>query len=150
MVGAMLSDVAALLAKQACREVVLQAAEAVDAQNYNAFVALFTEDATLVRPGGAALTGRADILQAYRSKDPHRMTHHLICNHLVTLTAADKAVSRCKVVLYASDQRRALTPKGRQADAQQLAGVIEDALVLTAQGWLIQHRQAWFELMIQA
>ena len=48
----MLSDVAGLLAKQACREVVLQAADAVDAQNYDAFVALFTEDATLVRPGG--------------------------------------------------------------------------------------------------
>ena len=146
----MLSDVAALLAKQACREVVLQAAEAVDAQYYDAFVALFTDDATLVRPGGPTLTGRAEILQAYRSKDPDRMTHHLICNHQVTLTSADKAASRCKVLLYASDQRRELTPKGRQADAQQLAGVIEDVLVLTAEGWQIHHRQAWFELLIQA
>jgi ketosteroid isomerase-like protein len=146
----MLSDVAALLAKQACRDVVLQAAEAVDAQDYDAFVALFTEDATLVRPGGPVLTGRAEILQAYRSKDPHRMTHHLICNHQVTLTAAEQAKSRCKVLLYASDQRRALTPQGRQADAQQMAGVIEDVLVLTTQGWQIQKRQAWFELLIQA
>lgn len=146
----MLSDVAALLAKQACREVVLQAAEAVDAQNYDAFVALFTEDATLVRPGGPVLTGRAEILQAYRSKDPHRMTHHLICNHQVTLTAPDKASSRCKVLLYASDQRRELTPKGRQADTQQMAGVIEDGLVLTAEGWQIHSREAWFELLIQA
>jgi uncharacterized protein (TIGR02246 family) len=146
----MLSDVDVLLAKQACREVVLQAADAVDAQDYEAFVALFTEDATLVRPGGPVLTGRAQILEAYRSKDPHRMTHHLICNHGVTLTAADRAASRCKVLLYASDQRRELTPKGRQADPQQMAGVIEDALVLTAEGWKIQHRRAWFELLIQA
>lgn len=146
----MLSDVATLLAKQACREVVLQAAEAVDAQDYDAFVALFTEDASLVRPGGPEIKGRADILQAYLSKDPHRMTHHLICNHLVTLTAPDRAASRCKVLLYASDQRRTLTPKGRQADAQQMAGVIEDALVHTAEGWKIQSRRAWFELLIQA
>lgn len=146
----MLNDVAALLAKQACREVVLQAADAVDAQDYDAFVALFTEDATLVRPGGPELKGRAEILQAYRSKDPHRMTHHVICNHQVALTAPDKAASRCKVLLYASDQRRELTPKGRLADAQQMAGVIEDALVLTATGWQIQNRQAWFELLIQA
>ena len=145
----MLNDVAALLAKQACREVVLQAADAVDAQDYDAFVALFTEDATLVRPGGPELKGRVEILQAYRSKDPHRMPHHLICNHQVTLTEPNKASSRCKVLLYASDQRRELTPKGRQADAQQMAGVIEDALVLTAEGWLIQSRQAWFELLIQ-
>ena len=145
----MLNDLAALLAKQACREVVLQAADAVDAQDYDAFVALFTEDATLVRPGGPELKGRAEILHAYRSKDPHRMTHHLICNHQVTLTEPNKASSRCKVLLYASDQRRELTPKGRQADAQQMAGVIEDVLVLTAEGWLIQSRQAWFELLIQ-
>jgi hypothetical protein len=30
-----------------------------------------------------------------------------------------------------------------------MAGVIEDALVLTSEGWQIQHRQAWFELLIQ-
>lgn len=146
----MLSDVSALLAKQACREVVLQAADAVDAQDYDAFVALFTEDATLVRPGGPELKGRAEILQAYRSKDPHRMTHHLICNHQVTLTEPNKASSRCKVLLYASDERRELTPKGRLADAQQMAGVIQDALILTAEGWKIQSRRAWFELLIQA
>ena len=145
----MLTDLAALLAKQACREVVLQAAEAVDAQDYDTFVALFTEDADLVRPGGPELKGRAEILRAYRSKDPHRVTHHLICNHLVTVTAADTAASRCRVLLYASDQRRELTPKGRQADAQQMAGVIEDALVLTDEGWKIQRRHAWFELLIQ-
>lgn len=146
----MLSEVAALLAKQACRDVVLQAAEAVDAQDYDTLVALFTEDATLVRPTGPALQGREEILQAYRSKDPHRMTHHVICNHQVRLTAPDQAASRCKVLLYASDQRRELTPKGRQADAQQMAGVIEDVLVLTHEGWQIQQRQAWFELLIQA
>ena len=146
----MLSDVPALLAKQACRELVLQAADAVDAQDYDAFVALFTEDATLVRPGGPELKGRAEILQAYRSKDPHRMTHHLICNHQVTLTEPNKASSRCKVLLYASDEQRELTPKGRLADAQQMAGVIQDALILTAEGWKIQSRRAWFELLIQA
>lgn len=145
----MLSDIAALLAKQACRDVVLKAAEVIDAQDYNAFVALFTEDATLVRPGGSVLKGRAEILQAYLNKDPHRMTHHLICNHQVTLPAADRALSRCKVLLLASDQRRELTPKGRQADSQQMSGVIEDVLVLSAEGWQIQNRLAWFELLIQ-
>jgi hypothetical protein len=31
-----------------------------------------------------------------------------------------------------------------------MAGVIQDALILTAEGWKIQSRRAWFELLIQA
>jgi ketosteroid isomerase-like protein len=146
----MLSDVEALIAKQACCEVVLKAAAAVDAQDYDALVSLFAPDAQLQRPGGAVLRGRAEILQAYRSKDPQRMTHHVITNHLVTLTAVDRAESRCKVLLYATDQRHASTPQGRPADAQQLLGVIVDALIRTDAGWQIQSRLAWFELQIQA
>lgn len=148
MVGAMLSELEILLAKQACREVVLQAAAAVDAQDYDTLVALFAEDAQVQRPGGGVLRGRSEILQAYRSKDPRRLTHHLISNHLVTLTGDDRGESRCKVLLYASDQERALTPQGRRADSQQLLGVIVDGLVRTEAGWKIQSRQAWFELLV--
>jgi 3-phenylpropionate/cinnamic acid dioxygenase small subunit len=148
MVGKMLNEIDALLAKQACSELVLKAAAAVDAQDYDTFVTLFTQDAHLQRPGGVVLRGRAEILQAYRSKDPQRLTFHVISNHFVTLTAVDRAESRCKVMLYATDQRRPATSLGRQADAQQLYGVIHDALIRTDAGWKIQNRQAWFELLI--
>lgn len=145
----MLSELDALLAKQACSELVLKAAAAVDAQDYDTLVALFTPDAQLQRPGGVVLRGRDEILQAYRSKDPQRMTCHVITNHLVTLTDVDRAESRCKVMLYASDQRRVATFQGRQADSEQLLGVIVDALIRTDAGWQIQNRQAGFELLIQ-
>ena len=49
-------------AQNACRDVILAAAEAVDQQDYTALVSLFCEDAVVVRPGGAALQGRSAIL----------------------------------------------------------------------------------------
>ena len=138
-----------LQAEKACRDVVLSAAQAVDQQQYEALVALFTEDATLVRPGGALLRGRSEILAAYMSKDPNRITHHLVCNHQVTFSDSGMAESRCKVLLYASHKHRDLTPQGRLADPTHQVGVIVDTLSLTEQGWKIQNRNAWFELLIQ-
>ena len=75
-------DALALLqAEKECRDLVLAAAEAVDQQDYETLVQLFTEDATLVRPGGSELRGRAEIFTSYASKDPYRVTHHLVCSH---------------------------------------------------------------------
>jgi len=137
-----------LQAEKACRDVVLSAAQAVDQQHYEILVSLFTEDATLIRPGGATLRGHSEILAAYMSKDPNRITHHLICNHQVTLSGSRMAESRCKVLLYASHKDRDLIPQGRLADPTHQVGVIVDTLSLTEQGWKIQNRNAWFELLI--
>ena len=146
-VKAMRLDALALLqAEKACRDVIVSAAEAVDQQNYLALVDLFTDDASLVRPGGLALKGRAEILAAYQSKDVNRLTQHLICQQSIQVSPAGVAQSRSKVLLYATDRQRELSPKGRIADAQQQVGVIEDQLVLTDDGWKIKKRLAWFEL----
>lgn len=139
-----------LLAEKHCRELVLSAAEAVDRQDYEGLVAYFTEDATLVRPGGQPLHGRSAILASYASKSPDRLTQHLVCNHRVTVDPSGFAQSRCKVLLYASDSKRELTNQGRLADATHHVGEIVDRLVLTADGWRIQQRQAWFDLQVNA
>lgn len=145
-------DALALIqAQNACRDLVVMAAEAVDQQDYRALVELFCEDATLIRPGGAALQGRSEIFASYSAKDPNRMTHHLVCNHHVQiLSSGQSAHSRCKVLLYVSDKSRAVTPQGRMADAKHQVGTILDELVLTADGWKIQKRNAWFDLFAQA
>lgn len=139
-----------LLAEKHCRELVLSAADAVDRQDYEGLVALFTEDATLVRPGGQPLRGRAAILASYASKSPDRLTQHLVCNHRVEVDSSGTAQSRCKVLLYASDRQRAMTHQGRRADAQHYVGQMVDRLVRTADGWRIEHRQAWFDLQVNA
>jgi ketosteroid isomerase-like protein len=143
-----LDALALLQAEKACRDVISAAAEAVDQQNYLALVDLFTDDASLVRPGGATLNGRAEILATYESKDINRLTQHLICQQSIQVSPAGVAQSRSKVLLYATDRQRDLTPKGRMADAQHQVGVIEDQLLLTDDGWKIKNRLAWFELFV--
>ena len=135
-------------AQNACRDVILAAAEAVDQQDYVALVALFSEDAVLVRPSGSALQGRSEILSSYAAKDPNRLTHHLVCNHSVQISASGRtASSRCKVILYVSDKRTELTLHGRLANVKHQVGTIDDVLVLTAAGWKISKRNAWFDLI---
>ena len=142
-------DALALLqAESQCRHLVIAAAEAVDRQHYEAFVACFTEDAVLQRPGGEPLTGRAAILASYAQKNPNRLTQHLLCNHRVVVDSSGWAESSCKVLLFVSDQRRELGPLGRRADSPHHIGQFQDRLVLTAEGWRIQQRQAWFEFLI--
>jgi ketosteroid isomerase-like protein len=140
-------DALALLqAEKACRNLILAAADAVDQQAYETLVQLFTPDAVLVRPGGVELRGRAEILTSYASKDPNRLTHHLVCNHQVRVTPSGVAESRCKVLLYVSDLRQEVTPQGRLTDRKHQVGTIVDALVLTDAGWRIHRRNAWFDL----
>ena len=142
---------AQMQAQNECRDVILAAAVAVDAQDYTALVELFSEDATVMRPGGAALHGHAEILASYLLKDTNRMTHHLVCNHQVqVLPSGESAHSRCKVLLYVSDKNHTLTAQGRKAEAKHQVGTIEDSLVLTADGWKIQKRHAWFDVWAEA
>lgn len=143
--------VAQLQAESACRDVILAAAMAVDQQDYDAFVELFSKDATVMRPNGHTLQGRSEILASYLSKSPSRLTHHLVCNHQVHISSSGKhAHSRCRVLLYVSDKSRELTPAGRAGDAMHQVGTIVDELVLTAEGWKIQKREAWFDLFTNA
>jgi ketosteroid isomerase-like protein len=140
-----------LQAKDACRDLILAAADAVDQQDYKALVELFCEDAVLVRPGGAALHGRAEILASYALKDPNRLTHHMVCNHRIHIfESGQTAHSRCRVLLYVSDKRLEVSIQGRLANANHQIGTIEDELVQTKVGWKISKRTAWFDVFSPA
>lgn len=150
MNSAALADVELLLADKHCRDVVLAAAHAVDSQDYDALAACLTADAKVVRPGGSVLEGRSDIVASYQAKHPNRLTKHVVCNHSIDVQTSDSAVSRCTVLLYASDASRPSPPQGRPADAAHQVGQIVDHLVRTPAGWKIQQRNAWFDFQVAA
>lgn len=130
-----------------CRALVLQAADAVDRADANAFAALFVADGTLVRPDGSLLQGRAAIAAAYAARDPDRLTQHLVCNQLVTLQLdGAAALVRSKVLLWSGRHSALLTPQGRAADALSQVGEFVDAMEFSAEGWRIRRREAHFVL----
>lgn len=142
-----MKSLAQLAAEAECRELVLCGTDAVDSGDTAGFAALFLEDGELVRPDGSVLQGRAAIAQAYATRDPDRLTQHLISNHTVVLDeATDTALSRCKVLLWAGRHSAAHTPKGRPADAMAQVGEFIDTLEHTPEGWRIRHRRAHFIL----
>lgn len=142
-----MKNVSLLASEAQCREVVLQAADAVDSADWQRFAALFLPAGILVRPDGSELCGRSAIVQAYQARDPDRLTEHLICNHRVEVDeSAGTATSRCKVLLWSSKHSAELTPKGRLADATAQVGEMVDSLQHTPEGWRISSRRARFTL----
>ena len=136
-----------LLAENACRALVLAAADAVDRQDPAAFAALFTPDGVLVRPDGTLLQGREAIHAAYAARPADRLTRHLICNHSVQVEPDSRsASSRCTVLLWSGKRSDPETPQGRPAVGAQQVGEIDDLLALTTQGWRIARREARFVL----
>lgn len=134
-----------LLVEQACRDLVQQAAARTDAQDHEGFVALFTHDAVLQRPGGAALVGREAILASYRERPANRLTRHLLCGTLFEACTAEAASAVTQVLLWSGDANDAPGPFGRPSPRQVL-GQFEDGFVHTAEGWRIGHRVASFTL----
>lgn len=134
-----------LLIEQACRDLVQQAAAHTDAQAHDAFAALFTPDAVLVRPNGTALHGREAIVVSYRERPAQRITRHLLCGTLFSACGDAAAAATTQVLLWSGDSLDAAGPFGRPSPRQVL-GAFEDRFVATPEGWRIAHRVASFSL----
>lgn len=135
-----------LEAEAACRALVIGSAAAADDQDWQRLAGCYSVDATLVRPGGPELHGREAIRAAYASRDPDRLTEHLICNLLVTFETERCAQARCKVLLWSGRRSDPTSPRGRPADPLQQVGAFLDRVVLTDEGWRIARREASFRL----
>lgn len=134
-----------LLIEQACRDLVQLAVARTDAQDHEGFVALFTPDAVLVRPNGAALSGREAIVASYRERPANRITRHLLCGTLFTACDEAAAAATTQVLLWSGHADDVAGPFGRPSPRQVL-GAMEDRFVRTPDGWRIAHRVASFSL----
>lgn len=106
---------------------------AIDAKDWVALDAVFVEDATAHMPH--ALTGRQQIVDRIsRTLDPLLATQHIVSNHQV-LVSGDEATCRC--YLQAQHVRKV---DGRRRN-YVVGGAYHDALIRTADGWRIVHRE---------
>jgi uncharacterized protein (TIGR02246 family) len=142
------------LQAQACRDLIVEAAHCLDSRDWAAFAECFAEDGVLIRPGGEPIRSRQEIEAVYRSRDPQRITQHLLLNQRVQPIHQKsgnelRAHVHSKVLLWTSHDSQALTAKGRAADPQQQIGEFQDELVYIAGQWKITQRQASF-LLFQA
>ena len=129
-----------------CKDLAVRTACLVDQQNYEALVQVFTPDASLVRPGGEPLVGRAQILASYQSKPKERLTRHFVTNSVVYEANLHSARMTSYVLLWSAAADSPLEAFGRKADARQVAGQFDDYLVRTEEGWRIAQRSASFQM----
>jgi uncharacterized protein (TIGR02246 family) len=140
-------EITAWIAQQACRDLVVQAAACIDAQDYEAFAALFLPDGELQRPGDSRLQGRAAILAAYRARPADRITRHVVTNMRVDLESESLARVSSLVLLWSGSLTAQPGPFGRPAQPRRVLGEFEDRLLQVGEGWRIARRIARFVLV---
>ncbi|WP_353192751.1 nuclear transport factor 2 family protein [Pandoraea pnomenusa] len=140
----------ALLAKQACYDLVVRFAACNDRRDPQGLGALFAEDGVLVRPSGDTLVGPAAIAAAYADRPADRITRHLVGNVLIDVTSATHATGSSTVLLWSASAQDTPGPFGRPAQGRQVMGEFEDTFVRTAQGWRIARREARFTFVREA
>ena len=139
--------IASWIAQQACRDLVVRAAACIDAQDYEAFAALFLPDGELQRPGDPPLHGRNAILAAYRARSVDRITRHVVTNTLVSFESDGVARVGSLVLLWSGSHASPAGPFGRPAQPRRVLGEFDDRLVLVSEGWRIARRIARFVLV---
>ena len=128
----------------ACQRLVIEFAEAVDAQDYERLREVFAPDATFARPTDpeAIIRGIDSIIAAYAGRPPNRLTQHLCTNIHITADSNDSARGTCRVLLFLADASDPDAPgKGRKAALGQLLGVFTDRFHRTEHGWRITERR---------
>ena len=112
-----------------CAKLIARYANLVDAADWPAVAALYTEDAVFARPTNpdAPLLGREAILAAFLAR-PARVTRHVCSNVVVEVEGPESARATSAMVLYL-------------ADKPPLAGSFHDRFRLTPAGWRFAERR---------
>ena len=143
------ADMSRWLQAEAAKQVVVLASAALDRRDWEGFVQHLVPDVHLTRPDGQCLQGREAVLQAYRQRDPHRLTRHLIVNQWVQWTTDDTLQLHSSVLLWTADERSPSSPRGRSAHALQLLGSHDDEMRLLAGTWQIARRHSHFDMYLK-
>lgn len=130
-----------LLDELACAGVTTAWTHGVDNHDIDAILGLFAEDAVLHWRTGEPMTGHEMIRQVLLSRDPARVTRHVIAPPFVRLVGPDEAKGVTNFVLYDGTRSGADAPDVLPVALPATIGEFHQSYRRTAQGWLIsEHR----------
>jgi hypothetical protein len=131
----------------ACTHLTHRFAQHLDARDYEAVVALFSEDGSLARPSNPndVTAGRAALLAAYKARPAGKVTRHFITNTVIDVDSPTEAHGTCYILMYT-----ALPAEGgerMQAEPVQAIGAYHDRFVLVDGEWKFRARVGSVSMM---
>ncbi|MGH8135285.1 MAG: nuclear transport factor 2 family protein [Steroidobacteraceae bacterium] len=135
-----MDELRAWLAKSAIAELITRYASLLDAGDWDAVAALYTEDGRMSRPTAPDdfIAGRSAILASFKARPP-RTTRHIIANVLVALDGEALATATSQILLYTGGGNPGGLPL--LFTAAPLIGSYRDRLVCTELGWRFAERR---------
>ncbi len=128
--------------KQACAELSIAYARAVDFRDYDYFVTLFTEDGEL--DAGRPLSGRATIAESLRHRPDELRSRHVITNVFIDVLSETEARGIAYLTLYRHVGPESLKGEPVPFDGPAGVGHYEDRFEKTADGWKFKRRKLHF------
>jgi ketosteroid isomerase-like protein len=123
-----------------CARLINHYANLTDAHEWEAIVALYTEDGLMTRPTApdSPIVGRKALLEAFLSRPP-RISQHVCANIVVTAESKSEASAYSIILLFTG---KAADDGGLPAkDAGPLVGYYRDRFKKTAEGWRFSERR---------
>jgi 3-phenylpropionate/cinnamic acid dioxygenase small subunit len=131
-------DIASI--ERACTQLSIAYARAVDFRDYDAFVALFTEDATL--DVGRALHGREAIRESLDRRPDELRSRHVISNVFIEVLSPHAARGISYLTLYRHHGEESVRFGPVPLHGPAAVGHYEDRFVRTDAGWRFGSRRA--------
>ncbi|MEZ5892947.1 MAG: nuclear transport factor 2 family protein [Parvularculaceae bacterium] len=124
-----------------CAGLIRHYANLTDAHDWDALVALYTEDGLMTRPTAPdkPIVGRKALLDAFRSRPP-RISQHVCANIVVDVEHRAEASAFSVILLYTGTAADDGGLPQRDA-AGPLIGTYRDRFRLTPEGWRFSERR---------
>ncbi len=123
-----------------CNRLIHNYANLTDAHDWDAIVALYTEDGIMTRPTApdAPIVGRKALLDAFQSR-PARISRHICANVVVDVENESEASAYSVILLFTGKEDGEGLPA--KDEKSPLVGYYRDRFRLTADGWRFCERR---------
>jgi ketosteroid isomerase-like protein len=149
MAAQQLSELDRTVIEWRCQQLVNRFALLNDANDFEALVALFTEDGVFARPTipDQPMVGRQVILEQFRKRPP-RTIRPLMANVVIDVESAERASGVCYMILYSGPPAAEGQQGPPKADGAALIGAFHDTFVKQDGEWLFARRQGSLGLSV--